>query len=219
MTTIAGRGFADQGGSLFSLKIFRGAIWVVLLAACSARALDGVRPAALFTDHMVLQRGVSTPIWGFADPGERVRVVLGTQIQTAVADSGGRWMVRLDRLDAGGPFEMTVTGKNTATVQDILVGDVWLCSGQSNMDMTVAKEDRTWCGVNNEAEEVAAAQFPLIREFRVRLNMKDEPQRDVEAQWSVCSPATAGRFSATAYFFARESFKRYRVPIGLVVST
>lgn len=178
-----------------------------------------VKLAGLFCDHMVLQQGMSVPVWGTAGPGEQVIISLGQHKQTATTGPDGKWMVRLADIEAGGPFEMTVTGRNTLTVKDIYVGEVWLCSGQSNMDMTVAREDRYWCGVRNEAEEVAAANYPPIREFKVQLKMTDTPQTDVEGQWFVCSPQTVGRFSATAYFFARELHKKLNVPIGLVTSS
>ncbi len=190
----------------------------VLLFSASPMLAD-VKLAGLFCDHMVLQQGMSVPVWGTADPGEQVIISLGQHKQTAKAGPDGKWMVRFAALEAGGPFEMTVTGTNTLTVKDIYVGEVWLCSGQSNMDMTVAREDRYWCGVQNEAEEVAAAKYPLIREFKVKLKMTDTPQTDVEGQWVVCSPQTVGRFSATAYFFARELHKKLNVPIGLVTSS
>ena len=182
-------------------------------------ALAEVKLAAIFSDYMVLQRDMAMPVWGTADPGEKVTVTFDGQSQNATADAKGKWKVSLSKHKAGGPFEMTVSGTNTLTVKDVYVGEVWLCSGQSNMDMTVAKEDRNWCGVNNEAEEVAAANYPLIREFKVKLKMADEPQEDVKGQWSVCSPATVGKFSATAYFFARELQKKLNVPVGLVTTS
>jgi sialate O-acetylesterase len=190
-----------------------------ILLFISSPMLADVKLAILFCDHMVLQQGMSVPVWGTAGPGEQVVVSLGQHKQTTTAGPDGKWMVRLADVETGGPFEMTVTGRNTLTVKDIYVGEVWLCSGQSNMDMTVAREDRYWCGVQNEAEEVAATKYSLIREFKVRLKMTDTPQTDVEGQWVVCSPQTVGRFSATAYFFARELHKKLNVPVGLVTSS
>jgi sialate O-acetylesterase len=167
---------------------------------------------------MVLQRDMQIPIWGTAGVGETVTVAFHAQKKTVVADRDGKWTVRLDAVEAGGPFEMTIAGKNTITFKDVYVGEVWLCSGQSNMDMTVAKEDRYWCGVNNEAEEVAEANYPLIRVFDVEFTPKDEPQNDAKGAWEICSPKTVGHFSAAAYFFARQLHKKLNVPIGLVTT-
>ena len=158
------------------------------------------------------------PVWGTASPGEEITVTLGQQKQTTAAGADGKWMLRLFELKAGGPFEMTISGKNTLTVKDVYVGEVWLCSGQSNMDMTVAREDRYWCGVFNEAEEVAAANYPLIRVFDVEFVTKDEPQTEAQGKWEICSPETVGGFSATAYFFGRELHGKLDVPIGLITT-
>src|SRR5450432_3211504 len=128
-------------------------------------AFAGVKLARPFGDHMVLQRNALVPIWGMADPGEKITVVFEKQSETVTAGANGKWMIKLTKLKAGGAFELTVSGKNSIKLQDVYVGEVWLCSGQSNMDMTVAKEDRYWCGVFNEKEEVAAADYPLIRVF------------------------------------------------------
>jgi sialate O-acetylesterase len=177
-----------------------------------------VKPASVFGDHMVLQRDMRIPVWGTADAGETVTVAFNAQKKTVTADTEGKWIVRLDAVEAGGPFEMTIAGKNTITFKDVYVGEVWLCSGQSNMDMTVAKEDRYWCGVNNEAQEVAAADYPLIRVFDVEFAPKDEPQSDAKGVWEICSPKTVGHFSAAAYFFARQLQKKLNAPIGLVTT-
>lgn len=128
-------------------------------------------------------------------------------------------MVHLNALKASGPFEMTITGDTSSiTLKDVYVGEVWLCSGQSNMDMTVAKEDRYWCGVKNEQHEVAAANYPLIRVFDVNFNPKDNQQQDVSSSWEICSPETVGHFSAVAYFFARQIHKKLNVPVGLLTT-
>jgi sialate O-acetylesterase len=178
-----------------------------------------VKLASVFGEHMVLQQGVPVPVWGTAAPGERVTVTLGGQRQTATAGADGKWMVHLAALKAGGPFRMTVAGKNKLTLSDVYAGEVWLGSGQSNMDMTVAREDRYWCGVVNEAEEIASANYPLIRMFKVKLRMTDEPQAEAQGQWVVASPQTVGRFSATAYFFGRELYRKLQAPIGLIDSS
>jgi sialate O-acetylesterase len=177
-----------------------------------------VKPAHVFGNHMVLQRGIPVPVWGTAKAGEKITLELNGQTLKTKADVAGRWSVVFGPMIAGGPHTLKVSGKNTITFTDIYIGEVWLCSGQSNMDMTVAREDRYWCGVYNEQEEVASANYPLIRVFDVDFSPKDEPQTEVNGKWEVVSPQTIGHLSATAYFFARDIFNRYNVPIGLITT-
>ena len=128
---------------------------VVFVAPRAVRA--DVTPASIFTDHMVLQRGKPIPVWGTAAPGERVTVSVAGLTQSIDAGGDGKWMVRLDDLPTGGPYALTIEAKNTIKLDDVYVGEVWLCSGQSNMDFTVAKTEKYYfAGVNNEAAEVAA---------------------------------------------------------------
>ncbi len=189
---------------------------VLLLSAFSAFA--DVQPASVFTDHLVLQRNASVPVWGTASPGEKVTVFFDKQQRSTTTGQDGKWIIRLGAMKAGGPFAMKITGRNTISFQDVYVGEVWLCSGQSNMDMTVAREDRYWCGVHNEQQEVAAANYPMIRVFDVDFVTSDEPIDRAIGTWETCSPATVGHFSAAAYFFARELYKRYKLPIGLITT-
>jgi len=189
---------------------------VALTATFCAKA--EVKPSTLFCDHMVLQRDVLIPVWGTAKAGEKVTVKFNKSVQTVTTDASGKWMIRLPKQKAGGPFTMEIKGTNAVTVNDVFVGEVWLCSGQSNMDMTVAKEDRYWCGVLNEAEEVANANYPAIRVFDVDYTPKQTPQINAFGKWEVCSPKTVGHFSAVAYFFAREISKKLHVPVGMVTS-
>jgi len=188
----------------------------------SSVALADVKLAALFSDNMVLQQGAPVPVWGTASPGERVTVQFAGQKKSVKAVKDGKWRVTLRPMPASvEPRVMIVTGSTGGQpekIQNVLVGEVWLCSGQSNMDMRVARGDRYWCGVTNEAAEVASADHPLIRSFYVALVMTNEPQSDVKGAWTVCSPATVGDFSATAYFFARELQQTRSVPIGLVTT-
>jgi sialate O-acetylesterase len=177
-----------------------------------------VKLASPFADHMVLQYNTAVPVWGTADPGEKVTVQLGKQTQSAVTDANGHWMLTLKKLDAGGPYTITITGKNKIIFNDVYAGEVWLCSGQSNMDMTVAKEDRYWCGVINEAEEVAAANYPLIRVFDVDFTPSATPLDSVKGKWEIVSPQTVGHLSAAAYFFARDIQKKIKMPIGLITT-
>lgn len=190
-----------------------------MLLAAPARLPAAVTLGSLFSDHMVLQRGVAVPVWGTASPGEKISVAFQEQTQTTTARPGGEWMVHLSHLKTGGPFEMSVEGENTVTVHDVYVGEVWLASGQSNMEMTVAQEDRYWCGVFEEAEEVATANYPLIRMFKVKVDMSDQRQPAVEGNWVTTTPETVKEYSAAAYFFGRELFRKLDVPIGLIDSS
>ncbi|HWB86590.1 MAG TPA: sialate O-acetylesterase [Bryobacteraceae bacterium] len=175
-----------------------------------------VKPSALFSDHMVLQSGMSVPIWGTASPGEQVTVTLNGQERSAATAENGKWMVRLKNLKAGGPFEMTIAGKNTITVKDVLVGEVWLGSGQSNMAFTVSKARAYYAGVNNEAEEIAAANYPQIRMFTGRDSKAYEPQTEIQGQWLICNPENVPGFSAVGYFFARDLQREIQKPIGIL---
>jgi len=165
-----------------------------------------------------LQQGRQVPVWGTANPEEKVTVLFGKQEQTVVAGKDGYWRINLSALITGGPFTMTIKGENTIELKDVYVGEVWLCSGQSNMDMTVAREDRYWAGVMNEKEEVAVAKYPQIRVFDTDYTPRDEPQFAVNGKWEIVSPETVGHLSATAYFFARELYNKYKVPIGLITT-
>ncbi len=190
----------------------------MLLGAMQVRA--DVKPASPFTDHMVLQQGASVPFWGTADAGETVTVTLGGQSQSVAADADGKWMLRLSDLQAGGPFEVKIAGKNSITLSDVLVGEVWLCSGQSNMDFTVAKTEKYYfAGVNDEEKEVAAANYPNIRMFSGQTSKSLKPKAEVAGQWKVCNPENVKEFSAVGYFFARDLQKALNVPVGIITET
>jgi sialate O-acetylesterase len=189
-----------------------------VLSCLTSSSFANVKLASPFNEHMVLQQNIAVPVWGTADAGEKVTVKLGNQTVSTTAGSNGKWMVKLNKLASGGPYTMTVTGKNTLTVNDVYAGEVWLCSGQSNMDFTVAREDRYWCGVYNEKEEVANANYPLIRVFDTDFTPAATPQDDVVGKWEVVSPQTVGHLSAAAYFFARDLQKKIKVPIGLITT-
>ena len=188
----------------------------VLGFAVGARA--DVKPSALFSDHMVLQSGMAAPVWGMADAGEKVSVTFNGQTASATAGADGKWMVRLASLKAGGPFEMTIAGKNTLTVKDVLVGEVWLGSGQSNMSFNVSKVNHAPYGLLDEEKEIAAANYPQVRMFTVKTVKALEPQSDVAGEWVVCSPATVADFSAVGYLFARDLNQALKVPVGVVLS-
>ncbi len=175
-----------------------------------------VKLPAVMGDHMVLQQQMEVPIWGWAAPGEQVKVKAGWQ-QAEVAtsaDENGKWMVKVHTPPAGGPFEMIISGQNSITLKNILAGEVWVCSGQSNMAMTVVSGYNK--GVVNRDQEVAAAKYPQIRLFTVRDQDVPEPAADCQGSWVECNPETVGSFSATGYFFGREIYQQLDVPIGLI---
>ena len=165
--------------------------------------------AALFCNHAVLQRDLPLPVWGWAAPGEKITVTLAGNSAAAVTDADGAWRVSLPALPAGGPHTMTVAGSETITLTDLLVGDVWVCSGQSNMQMTVL-------GTENDEQEIAAADYPAIRLFTVPNVPAMAPKADIVAEWKVCSPKTVSGFSAVGYFFGRELTTTLNVPVGLI---
>src|SRR5580704_10753666 len=193
--------------------------YAILSFACFASlspARADVKPSALFSDHMVLQSGMPVPIWGTADPGEKVTVQFIKQKKSITAGPDGKWLIRLAKLKPGGPFQMTISGKNSITVKDILVGEVWLASGQSNMAFTVSKQHNSYAGLLNEDQEIAAANYPQIRMFTGKTNKSYQPQQDIAGEWLVCSPATVGDFSAVAYLFARDLQKALNEPVGIL---
>ena len=178
----------------------------------TSQAHADVRLPALFSDHMVLQRDATVPVWGQADPGEAVTVSIAGQNQKATAGADGKWMVKLEKLKSSEPVTMTVKGRNELTVNDVLIGEVWLASGQSNMQMALS-------GVTNARAEIAAAKFPQIRLFAVERRPAATPQKECGGKWVVCSPETAMQFSAAAYFFGRELHQKMGVPVGLISSS
>ena len=182
---------------------------VLAASLCVMSAPADVRLPHVLGSHMVLQRAVPVPVWGWADPGEAVTVKLGEHEATAKAGANGEWLVKLPAMEAGGPHEMTVSGTNTIRLADILVGEVWFCSGQSNMEWAVG-------GVVNAQEEIAAAAYPGIRLFKVPRQTGGVPADDVNAAWRVCNPNTIGGFSAVGYFFGRELHRELDVPVGLI---
>ena len=164
----------------------------------------------MFGDHMVLQQGLANRIWGRAEPGEAVTVSIAGQSQATTADDEGNWEVRLEPLtEYGGPHTLTVKGTNEIVFEDVLVGEVWICSGQSNMQWAVSQ-------ANDPDLEKAAADFPEIRLISVPQVGTQEPQWNFKGGWSVCSPNTVGDFSAVGYFFGRQLHQTLGVPVGLI---
>jgi sialate O-acetylesterase len=187
--------------------------WITALAAAvfisSGSVRAEVKLPAILSDHMVLQRDMKLPIWGWADPNENVTVTIADQTKSATADEKGRWRVTLDPLSADEPQTLVVEGKNRLEVKDILVGEVWICSGQSNMEYKVKD---CW----NGDLDVASAKFPKIRLISVKGPGSQTPVEDFQGAWQVCSPKTIGDFSAVGYFFGRELHEQLEVPIGLI---
>ena len=191
-------------GELFRLAV----IFTALASACFA---DPVLPN-LFSDHMVLQQGREIHVWGQGDSGEVVNVTLAGQSSRATADVHGGWSVHLPPLHSGGPYTLVVRGKKEITIKDVMVGEVWIASGQSNMTFSLD-------GVENAATEVAKANYPQIRLFTVPKKIALTSQENtLAAHWEICTPETAKSFSAVAYFFAREIQRKLNVPVGVIES-
>jgi sialate O-acetylesterase len=194
-----------------SLRLASAACAAPLLAAIlAASAAADVTLNNMFGDHMVLQQGIKNKVWGKADPGEQITVTLGPQSKQATAAADGSWHVFLDPVaEYGGPHTLTVKGKNTVTFNDVLIGEVWVCAGQSNMQWSVNQ--------SNDADlERAAATFPNIRLISVPQVGTQEPQWNFNGKWSVCSPETVGGFSAVGYLFGRQLHQTLGVPVGLI---
>jgi len=186
-------------------------LMVALVLFCAGAVVADVRLPAVIGDNMVLQRGEKVTIWGWADPGEEVTVgVSWSQMKWAVtAGEKGEWSFRMNSPKTGGPYKMTVNGKNKIEIDNVMSGEVWVCSGQSNMAMSVQSS-------NNREEEIAAADYPNIRLFTVARKVAEKPLQDCQGSWSQCSPETVPGFSAAGYFFGRKLHQELNVPIGLI---
>jgi len=197
-------------------RSFTALLFVFLAAVTRA----DVSLAPLFSDHAVLQRDKPIPVWGHADAGEAVTVTFHGHTISTTAGSDGRWIACLDALPASAePADLVVTGKNKIAVHDVLVGEVWLCSGQSNMEFVVGNPPGATFRVDNADEEIAAANYPLIRHFKVKIAESDAPTENMNGSWAVCSPETVKLFTAVGYFFARDIYEKLHVPVGLINST
>lgn len=175
---------------------------------------------SLFSSNMILQRGMSVPIWGWADPGEEIAVSLGPHHIATSADASGHWRVSFPPLEvspAGSSYKLNVVGKNTIQLTNVLVGEVWICAGQSNMEMPLGTIGTAWGkGIYNSELEVAGARYPEIRLFTVWKHTPLEPEVQCLGQWSECDPQSAYSFPAVAYFFARRLYRTLNIPIGLI---
>jgi len=204
---------ADGAGfdTILNMKIAS----LFLLAVMAARA--EVRLPKLLASHMVLQRDQPIHLWGWAEPDEKVTAELDHQTQSAVTDSVGHWQIFLPAMHAGGPFQMMVKGTNAIVLEDVLIGDVWFASGQSNMEMPL--KGFPGAVIQDSAEEIRNAGHKELRLFRTPTRASDFPLPDYDAQWTECTPETAANFSAVAYFFGRQIAKDEHVAVGLIDST
>ena len=186
--------------------------WLLLLLV-AAPLYANVRLSALFADHMVIQRDEPVHVWGDADAGETVTVAFRGLQRTMTADSFGRWSVEFSPGESGGPFVLAVRGGNTISFEDVMVGDVWVASGQSNMGFSLRE-------AKDAQREIASANLPTVRLLNIKQRYADYPQEDVAVTmpWSVCTPDSAAGFSAVAFFFAGEIAQREHVPIGIIQS-
>ena len=197
----------------FRRRLACACLTLVLVSWITAVQAD-VKLPSILGNSMVLQRDLPVPVWGWAEPGEKVTVSLAGQSKDAVADAKGRWRVTLDPLKTNAEGQsMKIAGNNTIELGDVLVGEVWICSGQSNMEFGLG-------GAVNGKEEVAAANHPQIRLFQVQGHLTAAlPQEECPGKWAVCQPNTVGGFSAVGYFFGRRLQQELGVPIGLVNSS
>lgn len=169
-----------------------------------------IKMPLLFSDGMVLQRNKAIPIWGFADANEKIEVHFNKQIQKTTADKNGKWTLNLNSEKAGGPFELIIIGKNKITIKNVLVGEVWICSGQSNMEFRVSK-------TINAEKEIADSNYPMIRHFGVAQDLSGKPKDDLKAgKWEAANKETVGNFTAVGYYFARKLYAELKIPIGII---
>lgn len=169
-----------------------------------------VRMPLLFSDGMVLQRNKEIPVWGWAEANEKVEVRFNKQTKTIQADKDGRWMIKLSAEKAGGPFELIITGKNKIIIKDVLVGEVWICSGQSNMEFQMYK-------VMNSEKEMADSNYPMIRHFGVAQDLSGTPKEDLkEGKWAVANKENIRDFTAAGFFFAKKLYAELKIPIGII---
>lgn len=174
---------------------------------------------SIFSNNMILQREAPIPFWGMASPGQIVSVTLKNQTKQTTADNDGKWTVRLSPMRVGGPYSVTIIAIDTIVLKNILIGDVWIASGQSNMEMPIAP-NKYFTGIKNYKEEVLNANDSLLRIFSVEKNsVIEKPQRKITGQWLEANPANAGKFSAVSYFFGKNIRKALKIPIGIIHSS
>jgi sialate O-acetylesterase len=190
---------------------------LALLILVSAQMQSEVRLPSVFSSNMVLQQNKEVAIWGWASPQEQIKIIGSWNNKTieVKTSSGAKWMTLLQTPIAGGPYTVTIEGENTIVLENILIGEVWVCSGQSNMESSATHS----YSFNNAKEEISNANYPKIRLFQVEKATSDTKQEDLTGTWTLCSPETMKSFSGTAYFFARELQNKLDIPIGLIHSS
>lgn len=190
---------------------FKSIVFSLVIFIFSTVGFADVRLPAIISDNMVLQQKTEVPIWGWADAGEKVKVKGSWQWvgKSTVANEQGKWQVKIKTPKASGPLELTIKGENTIVLKNVLAGEVWVCSGQSNMAFSVRR-------ANNGEAAVASANLENIRLFVVKREKSQTPLSDCKGNWKVCSPETVAGFSAVGYFFGRELHDELKVPVGLI---
>ena len=183
---------------------------LVLLALASPHGHADVSVPTLFSDHMVLQRDKPVHIWGWADPGEAIGLELAGNMQQTVADDSGEWKLTLPAVSAGGPYAIVISGNNEIRIEDVLVGEVWLASGQSNMEWPVGKS------TNADLAALAAQRSPAIRYIQIRNQGSQTPQDKTDRRWQAISPETVADLSGVAYAFAETLNNVLGVPVGII---
>jgi sialate O-acetylesterase len=190
--------------------VFRFLSFLVFFMGIVCATYANVRPARIFGSNMVLQQGQENPIWGWADKGEKITIRFAGKTIRLKANSYGAWSSKLPALEYGGPYEMVISGTNTVTFDNVLIGEVWICSGQSNMEFTVSN-------VKNAKNEIASADFPRIRLFTVVKKISQFPLQDLdEGEWMNCTPENIREFSSVAFFFGRSLYQELNIPVGLI---
>ena len=183
------------------------------LLSWSSKTNADVRLPGFYGSHMVLQQNQPIKVWGWADANESITATIGENSATATADGQGKWKLELPAMPAShDAVTLTVKGNNTIELTDVLIGEVWLCSGQSNMEWSVSRSDKP-------GKEIAAANYPLIRHIKVSKTPSSIPLDDIKSKWEICSPKTAGNFTACGYYMARKLHAELNVPIGLLNSS
>lgn len=182
---------------------------VIVAGALAPWAEAKIKLPALIADHMVLQRGERANVWGWASPGEKVAVKFADKTAEATAGADGKWSARLVGLETGASGDLTISGEDEKIVKDVIVGEVWVASGQSNMEMVVASS-------KDFEQEKAAANFPQVRQFILKKAASVAAKDDCVGEWLVTTPENVGRFSAVGYFFARELHRTLKIPVGVI---
>ncbi|MFZ4796826.1 MAG: sialate O-acetylesterase [Bacteroidia bacterium] len=183
---------------------------ICIVLSANSNLFANISLPFFFSNNMVLQRETAIPIWGWANINETITVKFNKQTKTTKADSFGKWSLKLNKEKAGGPYTLLIIGNNKIEINNVLVGDVWLCTGQSNMEWTVGQSD-------NAANEIKAANYPFIRHIKIKHAIHSLPQNKVDSTlWQLCDSTTVSAFSGIAYYFAKNIYKKTAVPIGLI---